>query len=189
MKLHLFTCYEKIIKKKKKRQSKVPHVSIPWVSKIFIFLKEILSCSFSLSPNWILVYGNKTLFYRRAVTAQGARGSLTTGRDFCCTSLGWSNAESMFCWQHLVFQGLVHCPELLLSGARLSLAGSSHSALGNRRQGTLFHISSGSHTTLGNQFPSWRFQVFVVLYVLLLFKLFFYLLRRSNMPRLTTVVK
>lgn len=54
-----------------------------------------------------------------------------------CTSLGWSNRKSMFPWQHLAFQGVADCPELLLAGARLSLAGVSHSALGDRRQGTL----------------------------------------------------
>lgn len=91
----------------------------------------------------------------------------------------------MFPWQHLGFQGVVDCPELLLAGARLSLAGVSHSALGDRRQGTLL-------PTLIRQYHS-RKSVsflkvsgfFVVLYVLLLLKLFFYLFKRSNMPRLT----
>lgn len=94
------------------------------------------------------MYGNKTsecnAAYRRAVTAQGARGSSTSGRRLSllgstsCTSSGWSNMKSVFPWQPLAFQGPAHCPELLLAGVSLSLAGSSHSALGNRRQGTLF---------------------------------------------------
>lgn len=147
-------------KKKQQKTPKAPSVNlivcehkciVPWLRKKLILLKntELL---FLPLPKQQLSHTETDILIqcclRKDCYSIGTRGSSTSGRrlllleskscTFSCTSMGWSNMKSVFPWQPLAFQGLVHCPELLLSGVSLSLAGSSHSALGNRRQGTLF---------------------------------------------------
>lgn len=86
----------------------------------------------------------RTQTFQHPGTAQHSElGQLSLGQDTLTAwehklhQFGMVQHKSKFPWQHLAFQGVVDCPELLLAGARLSLAGVSHSALADRRQGTL----------------------------------------------------
>lgn len=96
----------------------------------------------SPSPNSNSHVQNQTFQYTG--TAQHSElGQLDLGQD---TFTAWEHKLHQFGMvQHEInvsmaapcISRVVDCPELLLAGARLSLAGVSHSALGDRRQGTL----------------------------------------------------
>lgn len=115
---------------------------VPWLSRKFIHLKntELL---FLPLPKQQLPRAAPRDFSAQGLLSTASWASSAWGRTLLllgstsCTSLGWSNRKSMFPGQHLAVQGGVDCPELLVAGARLSLASVSHSALGDRRQGTL----------------------------------------------------
>lgn len=90
----------------------------------------------------------------------------------------------------LYFKGDFLALSYLLSGVSLSLAGSSHSALGNRRQGTLFptlirqlyHSRKSASLLKAFLWSCMSSYFFFVVVVVCLF------IKRSNMPILTTVV-
>lgn len=166
----------------------------PWLRKKANPLKkvELLSLTFPRQGlSNITVWNWDVILIER----QGARGSSASGKRLLllgstsCTTLLWSNMKAMFPWQSLAFQGWFIALSYLLSGVSLSLAGSSHSALGNRRQGTLFPTLIRQTSLQEIHFPlEGFFFLFLFLWSCMSSFFFVYLFKRSNMPRLTTVV-
>lgn len=150
----------------------------PWLRKKANPLKkvELLSLPFPRQGLSNITVWNWDIIL---IERQGARGTSASGKRLLllgstsCTTLLWSNMKAMFPWQSLAFQGWFIALSYLLSGVSLSLAGSSHSALGNRRQGTLFPTLIRQTSLQEIHFPLegffLSFPFFVVLHVLFFF--------------------